>query len=91
MPYRESKTTDVKRALRATYYLGHSRTIAVTALTLTIFTPPLISYLRAIFKSSSDARSNLYGTLQSKTKDWVRRPAIFIIFITSLIIQKNEN
>ncbi len=40
MPYRESKTTDVKQALRATYYLGHSRTIAVTALTLTIFTPP---------------------------------------------------
>lgn len=38
MPYRESKTTDVKRALRATYYLGRSRTIAVTALTLT--TPP---------------------------------------------------
>lgn len=87
MPYRESKTTDVKRSLRATYYLGHSRTTAVTALTLTIFTPP-ISYLRAIFKSSSDARSNLYGTLQSKTKDWVRRPAIFIIFIISLKIQK---
>jgi hypothetical protein len=88
MPYRESKTTDVRRALRATYYLGRSRTTEVTALTLT--TPP-ISCLRAIFKSSSDARSNLYGTLQSKTKDWVRRPAIFIIFITSLIIQKNEN
>lgn len=38
MPYRESKTTDVKRALRATYYLGRSRTTEVTALTLT--TPP---------------------------------------------------
>ena len=38
MPYRENKTNDVKRVLRATYYLGHSRTIAVTALTLT--TPP---------------------------------------------------
>ena len=52
MPYRESKTTDVKQALRATYYLGHSRTIAVTALTLTIFTPPLFPiswrYSRAV-------------------------------------------
>jgi|GEM_PF-4964810 len=40
MLYRENKTNDVKRALRATNYLGHSRTIEVTALTLTIFTPP---------------------------------------------------
>ena len=38
MSYRESKTTDVKQALKATHYLGRSRTTEVTALTLT--TPP---------------------------------------------------
>ena len=41
MSYRESKTTDVKQALRATYYLGHSRTTEVTALTLDILNTPL--------------------------------------------------
>lgn len=40
MPYRESKTTDVKQALKATHYLGRSRTTEVTALTLDILNPP---------------------------------------------------
>ena len=51
MLYRENKTNDVKRALRATNYLGHSRTIEVTALTLDILTPPFpnsVRYSRAV-------------------------------------------